>query len=150
MAHLASLCRLGGYQRGYRTPGAAGGVLVAAGTLVGVILVEVLLIVFTDHYVVGGFLFFAVVYAFVHMFRCVANSGTAVHLFADGLVQTSGGTHTPVHFGAVTALRVRGKGHRELARVNAPPVRLTAFLRDSEELFQRLGQTALQRRWPAN
>ncbi|MFC7329739.1 hypothetical protein [Marinactinospora rubrisoli] len=148
MAGLAAQWRLGGHERGYRTPSAGSGVAVAVGTLAAVILVEVLLIAFTDHYVIGGFLFLAVAYAFIHMFRCISNAGVSVHLFTDGLVWTTGGRHTPLHFGEVTALRVGGKGHRELVRGAAPPVRLTPFLRDSEDLFRRLGQTALRHRWP--
>lgn len=134
VAQLAAQYQLGGFVRSHTPAGPLAGVLTAFGTLAAVILIEVALIAFAGVYVVGGILFFGVIYAFIFMFKTFFRTGTAVHLFTHGLVKTDSGHPFPVHFGQVYRMRKNREDHY-LHMANGSEVKLPAFLSDEKELF---------------
>ncbi|TQN32296.1 hypothetical protein FHX37_2247 [Haloactinospora alba] len=139
MAQLAAQYQLGGFVRSHVPAGPLAGVLTAFGTLAAVVLIEIALVVFAGVYVVGGILFFGVIYAFVYMFKTFFRTGTAVHLFTHGLVKTESGRPFPVHFGQVYRMR-KDREDRYLHMANGSEVKLPAFLSDEEELFAHVAK----------
>jgi hypothetical protein len=154
-AHVAQAAHqrgLGAFTKTYSTPGALTGFLVFIGTVVAVALVEYLLIVNANQYLVGGIIFFAPIAAFVYMIKVLIKGGISVHLFTDGLVRCERSGLVPVHWQEVTHLKVHGAANRDdsdrsLVLAHGQAVRITNMVESNAELFGRLREIARERGW---
>lgn len=150
VAQHAAYRGLGAFEREFATPSPLVGILVGIGGIVLPVAIEVALIYFTDHYLVGGCLCFVAVGAVAFMISTIAKAGTKVHLFAYGLVASKGASHQPVRWDEVVRLRVTGKnggGDHILVRRDGSEVKLTSDLLDEGTLFGRLRDVAARAGW---